>query len=73
MTTHLLYHNQLLTLRPLYSKGRATPRTKEYMALFHHLLDILRVEIAATNENEIFEPTCDKKLLLDAKTEISSA
>jgi hypothetical protein len=73
VTAYFLHHNQLLADLPLYSKNGTTTRTEQRVALLYNPLDILRIEIAATNDDEILEATCDKKLIIKTKTQISSA
>jgi hypothetical protein len=87
VTDNFLHHNQLLTDRSfqgrgkpspygggipgVYTKGGTTTLAEQRVTLFYDPLDILRIEIAATNDDEILDPACNKKLLLDTKTQIS--
>src|SRR5437016_2074835 len=71
MAHNLLCYNQLLATRSFDPKHCATTWAEQRVALLYDLLDILRVEIATTNDDEILESTRDIKLLFETKTEIS--
>src|SRR6516164_3158380 len=70
MANDFLHNNHLFGSRPFYGENSTTTLAEQRVALFYHLLDILWIEVAPTNDDQILEPTCDKKLPPNTKTQI---
>jgi hypothetical protein len=60
-------------LSSFHSKDSATTLAEQGMTLFHDLLDILRIEVATTNDDEIFESPYDIEFFFNKKTKISGS
>src|SRR5258706_1919086 len=68
-----MHHHEPLLRILAHRKGRAATWTKRRMTLLHRIFDILRIDVAPGDNDQIFNPPGDEQLSLVEKTEIACA
>src|ERR1700720_3074819 len=70
---HFGRDDQALFVRDLDRERRATSRPHRRMALLHSQFNFLRIEIAATDNNQILQASGDEQLSIAEESQISGA
>jgi hypothetical protein len=68
-----LHNDQTLFAFHLYGEGHATSTSQICMTFRHRLLNILRVEIAAADNDQIFKAPGNEQLTVVQEPEVSGA
>src|SRR5262249_29213784 len=69
----LLHENELFRVRAGHGKSGGRSRLQSGYFLAHGVLDILRVKIAATNDDQILDPAGHKEFALIEEAEVAGA
>jgi hypothetical protein len=59
---YLLHHHETLFVVHLDGEGRAATRSQRWMTALDRQLDVLRVMVQTTNDDEVFETARDEEL-----------
>ena len=70
---HFGCDDQAFFVRDLDRERRATSRPHRGMALLHSQFDFLRIEVAATDDNQILQAPGDEQLAIAEESQISGA
>ncbi len=71
LAMHLRHHRQPLLALPLDREGGNAARTQGRMAALDGELDVLRVVVAAAEDDEVLQPAGDEQLALGGESEIA--